>query len=69
MNESIKEIIKTLNNAIDNANIYYKLCEDIINKYDIKTINYQLLKNIDEFNNFNDILMKNIDDIINQLIY
>ena len=66
MNKSIKEIIKTLNNAIDNANIYYKLCEDIINKYDIKTINYQLLKNIDEFNNFNDILMKNIDDILSE---
>jgi len=42
MNKSIKEIIKTLNNAIDNVNIYYKLCEDIINKYDIQTINYQL---------------------------
>ena len=66
MNKSIKEIIKTLNNAIDNVNIYYKLCEDIINKYDIKTINYQLLKNIDEFNNFNDILMKNIDDILSE---
>ena len=66
MNRNITNIINILNNTIDNINLYCKLSEDIINKYEINTINYQLLTNIDSFNNFNDVIVKDIDNILNE---
>ena len=61
---NIKEIIEKLNNVIKNITIYYKINCDIINNYDIKKKNYEIIKNVNEIKN--NIKLKNIDDIINE---
>ena len=52
-NNDIKEIIKRLNKVMDNIQIYYHIYNDIINNYDAKYVNYQLLNNINEISCYN----------------
>ena len=61
LEDSIKNIINILNKVVENMKIYYKINLDIINKYEIKNRNYQILTNVN-YNN-NDILF-DIDKII-----
>ena len=56
----IKQIIEKLKKVVDNLEIYYNI-NNIINKYDIKNRNYEILQNIKEFNN------NNILDDINKI--
>ena len=45
--ENITDIIHKLNNLVDNINLLYEISENIINNYDIKKRNYEILKNMD----------------------
>ena len=51
----INEIIDKLNLIKNNLDNYYKINEDIINNYDIKNRNYEILQNINELNKINNI--------------
>jgi surface protein len=65
LKENINEIIDNLNKVIENMEIYYKISEEIINNYDNKNINYEILYNINNINISNDNIIKEINNINN----
>ena len=50
INMKIKEIIRQLNEVNEALNIYYEINNDLINNYDPKNRNYQILENLKEIN-------------------
>jgi len=64
-NIEISNIINKLNQVRENLRTYYNIAYDIINNYEIQSINYHLLQNLNELNNFNKIILKDIKEIIN----
>ena len=66
-NNNIKQIINQLNELIDNINIYYEINNNILNNYEKKNRNYQILQNINQINNKNEIFnkLKNINEMNN----
>jgi len=65
--KSIKDIVRRLNQLIDNAEKLYKINEDMVNEY-LKASanrNYELLMNLRHFNTNNKIL-DNMNQIINE---
>ena len=65
-NENINKIIEVLNNVKENMENYYKLEEYIINNYNQKERNYEILYNINKFLNYNRIIIDNINHINNE---
>ena len=63
LKENIKEIIDNLNEVIDNIELYYQISKEIINNYDYKNINYEILYNIKEINKNNENIIKDINNI------
>ena len=64
--EDIKNKLNNImNNIMDNINIYYNIYNNIIDNYKKKRKNYEILQNINEFNNYNKIIIKDIKEIIN----
>ena len=61
-NENIKDIINELNTVMENIEIYYRICENIINNYNIKNRNFEVLQNMKE------IINKEIINDIKQII-
>ena len=62
-NNNVKIIINIANDVIDKMNKYYKIVEDIINNYDNKNRNYEILYNLNKIRNINIINeLKNIID-------
>jgi len=64
-NNNINDIIDKLNKVKYNMNIYYNMYNNIINNYNCENINYEILYNINEFNKYNNIIIKDIYKIIN----
>ena len=48
VNIKIKEIIRQLNEFMNNINTFYEINNDIVNNFDLKNRNYQNLVNIQE---------------------
>ena len=65
-NENINKIIEVINNVKENMNNYYKLEEYLINNYNKKEINYEILYNINKIINYNDIIINDINTINNE---
>ena len=61
-NEDINKIIEVLYNVKENLDNYYKIEEYIINNYDKNERNYEILYNINEFINFNNNVLKDINN-------
>ena len=61
LKNNIEEIKNKLDKVIENLEIYYQINNDIINKYEKKNRNYEILQNIIEINN------NNILDEINKI--
>ena len=63
-NNDINRLLKLLNEVKDKMNMYYKIHEDMINNYDNKNRNYELLYNLNQFQNDNiiDEIQKVIED-------
>jgi len=64
-NNDINDIIEILNQVKNNMNIYYNIYNNIISNYNCKNINYEILYNINEFNKYNNIIINDINEIIN----
>ena len=64
-NKNVNDIIKILNNTMDNIEIYYNLCNDILNNFEIKKKNYYILQNIKEIFNYIEIIKKDLNKIKN----
>ena len=62
-NSEIRVLINILNEVSNKINIYYKIYEDIINNYDNKNRNYEIIYNINQIQNNN-----NIIDELNKII-
>ena len=64
INKDIKMLINILNQVMNNMNIYYKINEDIIYKYDEnnKKRNYEEIYSLNQFQNSN--YINDLDDII-----
>ena len=62
MNEDVNEIIKKIKIEMENIEIYYKICEKIINSYNIQYRNYEIIQNV------NEIIYKDIINNINSII-
>ena len=62
----VYSIINLSEIILNNIEKYRVLIEEIINNKDKKTKNYQILKNIQNINNFNKNLIKDIDILINE---
>jgi len=65
LNNEIDNIIKILNKVKENIDIYYNIYNNIINNYNSENINYEILYNINEFNKYNNSIIKDINKIIN----
>jgi len=61
----LKETTEKFNKIKENIDLYYKLYDNIINNYNCENINYEILYNINEFNRYNSIIIKDISEIIN----
>jgi len=64
-NEKIKEITDKLNDISKNLEIYYNINYNTTKNYEEKNINYQLLKNTNEFINNNYKILDGINKVIN----
>ena len=64
MNDSINEIINKLSTAKENMESYYKICDSIINNYNIQNKNYELLNNLNDIINHE--IINDISNIINE---
>ena len=64
-NEAYNEINNILNEVKENINLYYKIKKDIINAYDTRNKNYELLVNLKEISNSDDII-NDINQVINK---
>ena len=65
LKKEIKDIINKLKDIMKNIDIYYNIYNNIIDNYKNKKLNYEILQNINEFNNYNKIIIKDINEIIN----
>ena len=66
LKNEIKGIINKLQKIMDNMEIYYNINNNITNNYDKKYKNYEKLINIKNIDNYNEIIIKDIDEIINE---
>ena len=66
-NKKVKKIMFILNELVNTMNVYYEINNDILNSYEIRKRNYQMLSNIKEISINNDIFekIKNINRIDN----
>ena len=64
-NEIINEIKNKMNEVVKVMNIYYKIVSNHIDNYQTKKRNYQILQNINDFQN-NKIILDDITEIINE---
>ena len=64
--KEINDIIYKFNKIVDNLEIYYNINNNIINNYNIKNINYEILMNIKNIYNYNEKVIKDIDEIVNE---
>ena len=62
----IRNIITRLNDIIKDMEKYYNIYNNIIKIYNKKRKNYEILQNINEFINYNKIVIKDINEIINE---
>ena len=62
LNNFIKELIKKLINVMENMEAYSLISNDLMNSFQIK--NYKMFKNILEIQNFNNIIINDINKII-----
>ena len=68
LKKDIKKMINILNKTIENLDYCYNINNDIINNYNNKRINYEILYNINNINNINNNnnnILEDINDIIN----
>ena len=65
-NKNNEDSNKIIDKIIENLDIYYKISFDIIKNYQIIYINFQLIKNIIEFNDYNNIIINDLNRIINE---
>ena len=65
-NNNINDIIKKLEKVKDNIEKLYKINCEIINNYDVKNVNYELLQNINKINNFNINIIQDLNRISNE---
>jgi hypothetical protein len=63
-NEYINEVIMKLNKVKDNLNIYYYIKKDMLNNYDNKNRNYEIMYNLKEI--YNDNIFDEINKINNE---
>ena len=64
LNNDIKEIINKLNFVMENLQLYYKICDDIITNFNNKNKNYQSIQNIKDISNQD--IIKDINYVINE---
>ena len=62
--KNIKEMINILNSISENMDNYYKIIYDLLNNYNLRQRNYEILKNINSIRNF--IQLEDIDKIIDE---
>ena len=62
LNDNIKEIKDILNKVTENMEIYYKIVYDIVNNYNKKQKNYEIMKNISLVKDF--IKISDLNDFI-----
>jgi len=65
LNNIIDKIIKILNEVKENMKKYFNIYNNIINNYYCENINYEILYNINEFNKYNNNIIKDISEIVN----
>ena len=63
---STQEIIKMINKTLDYLETYYNLSSDIINSYQKKNRNYQILKSLNNIDKSNQNIIKDLSIIINE---
>jgi hypothetical protein len=65
-NNNINKIIEIINSIKSNLEHYYKLEEYLVNNYNKLETNYQVIYNINELINYNNTIIKDINNINNE---
>ena len=60
---NINSIVNILNEEVESLEKFYKINSGIILNYDVKNLNYELLKNINSVNNFNINIIKDLSKV------
>ena len=63
--DNIKSIINKLQQVINIIQIYLRINNDIIFNYEKQNKNYQIFKNVENISKYNQLIIKDIDEIIN----
>ena len=66
-NNDIIKIIEILNNVKNEIGIFYKFYYDIMNNFNTKNVNYQILNNINEISDYNKIVINEINKVIDEV--
>ena len=66
LKEEISKCSNIINKVIDNLELYYNIANNIIKNFDKKYLNYYILMTINNINDFNDIIIKDISEILNE---
>ena len=64
-NKEVEEIIRKLHNVLKGINIYFSIIEDMINNFNIKKTNYEIINNINEINY--DIIINDLTEINSEI--
>ena len=66
LKKEINDIIKRLNKFLNIIDIFYNISNNIFSNFKIKNNNYQSLINMNNLFDFNNIIIKDIDNILNE---
>ena len=64
--KDINKIMKKLNSVIENIESYYCIYNNIVDSFEIKTRNYQILQNIQDMSNYNNIFIDELDKLLKE---
>ena len=64
-NNMLNDLIAKLNKVKDNIEIFYNMVNNSIQNYNIKYVNYHILKNLNEFLEYKDNILKELNNINN----
>ena len=68
LKSEFNKIIDEFNIFLNNLEIYYEINDNIVNNFNINNKNYQILSNLKYLNDYNKEIIKDINNIKNQLI-
>ena len=69
LKNEINNLINDLNLLLNNLEIYYNINNNMVKNFNVNNKNFQILSNMKNLNDFNNEIIKNINDIIKEITF